>query len=283
MEKFSRVKFEIYAVNIQLIINGGNRCSRCIRFIQYEFNLNCSKTAVRFVIFENMQERLRVNLLEIRQKIEQAAKKVGRNANEIKLIAVSKTHPAGILRDAIAAGATVFGENKVQEADGKIKELGKENLEWHLIGHLQSNKARKAVKLFDVIHTLDSAELAERLERICFEENRESLAVLIEVDLAGEQSKSGVGEKDLPELVEFLQNCKHLRFDGLMIIPPFFEDMEKVRPYFKRLREIRDRILPNGALSMGMSHDFELAIEEGATIVRVGTAIFGERENLVHR
>jgi pyridoxal phosphate enzyme (YggS family) len=227
-----------------------------------------------------MANLFRDNLAEVKKKIERAALKSGRNPDDIKLVAVSKTHPSDVLREAVKAGANVFGENKVQEAEGKIEEIGRKSLEWHLIGHLQSNKARKAVKLFDVIHTLDSVELAERLERICFEENRESLSVLIEVDLAGEWSKSGISENDLPKLVDFLQTCERLKFDGLMVIPPFFEDTEKVRPYFRRLREIRDRILPDGELSMGMSHDFEISIEEGATIVRVGTAIFGERMKL---
>ncbi len=230
-----------------------------------------------------MQNLFRENLAEVKKRIERAALRCERNPNDIKLVAVSKTHPAEVLQNAIAAGANVFGENKVQEAESKIEELGKENLEWHLIGHLQSNKARKAVKLFDVIHTLDSVELARRLERICIEENRENLSVLVEVDLADETTKSGIGENDLPKLIEFLQTCERLKFDGLMVIPPFFEDAERVRPYFKRLREIRDRILPNGELSMGMSHDFEVAIEEGATIVRVGTAIFGERKIINHR
>lgn len=227
-----------------------------------------------------MRECLRENLSEVRRKIERAAKRVGRNADEIKLVAVSKTHPTETLLEAITAGAAVFGENKVQEAEGKILEIGKEKVEWHLIGHLQSNKARKAVKLFDVIHTLDSVELAERLERICIEEGRESLSVLAQVDLAKETTKSGVSENDLPNLIEFSRRCGHLRFDGLMIIPPFFEDAEKVRPFFKRLREMRDAVLPGGELSMGMSHDFEIAIEEGATIVRIGTAVFGEREKI---
>ncbi|MBA4123036.1 MAG: YggS family pyridoxal phosphate-dependent enzyme [Acidobacteria bacterium] len=230
-----------------------------------------------------MQNFLRENLAEVKKRIEKAAQKSGRNADEIKLIAVSKTHSTKVLRDAMAAGATIFGENKIQEAEEKIKELGKKNLEWHLIGHLQSNKARRAVKLFDVIHTLDSVELAERLERICIEENRTSLSVLAQVDLAGEQAKNGIDEKGLPNLVERLKTCERLKFDGLMIIPPFFEDIEKARPFFRRLREIRDEFLPNGELSMGMSHDFEIAIEEGATLVRVGTAIFGAREKFVHR
>ncbi|MBA4184859.1 MAG: YggS family pyridoxal phosphate-dependent enzyme [Acidobacteria bacterium] len=229
-----------------------------------------------------MQNFLRENLAEVKKRIEKAAQKSGRNADEIKLIAVSKTHSTKVLRDAMAAGATIFGENKIQEAEEKIKELGEKNLEWHLIGHLQSNKARRAVKLFDVIHTLDSVELAERLERICIDENRTSLSVLAQVDLADEKTKNGIGEKGLPNLIEFLKTCERLKFDGLMIIPPFFEDIEKARPFFRRLREIRDEFLPNGELSMGMSHDFEIAIEEGATLVRVGTAIFGAREKFVH-
>ncbi len=227
-----------------------------------------------------MPNCLRENLTEVRKRIEQAAQKCGRNAGEIKLIAVSKTHPAEILQKAIAAGAGVFGENKVQEASGKITEIGREKAEWHLIGHLQGNKARKAVKFFDVIHTLDSIELAERLERICIEEDRASLSVLAQVDLAGEATKNGIKETDLPELIEFLKTCERLQFNGLMIIPPYFETAESARPYFKKLREIRDTLLPGGELSMGMSHDFEIAVEEGATLVRVGTAIFGEREKL---
>ena len=226
---------------------------------------------------------LRENLAEVARKIEQAASKVGRNPAEIKLIAVSKTHPSEILREAINVGATVFGENKVQEAEGKIEEIGRETAEWHLIGHLQKNKVRKAVQIFDMIHTLDSIELARRLERICKEEKRESLSVLAQVDLANEATKNGVAENDLPPLIEFLQTCECLQLSGLMIIPPYFEDAEKVRPFFKRLRQIRDEVLPNGELSMGMSHDFQIAIEEGATLVRVGTAIFGAREKFVHR
>ncbi|MDQ3749269.1 MAG: YggS family pyridoxal phosphate-dependent enzyme [Acidobacteriota bacterium] len=226
---------------------------------------------------------LRENLAKVRKRIEKAAQRCGRNDDEIKLIAVSKTHSARVLQDAMAAGVTIFGENKVQEAEEKIEELGKENLEWHLIGRLQSNKARRAVKLFDVIHTLDSVELAERLERICIEENRTSLSVLAQVNLADETTKNGIDEKGLPNLIERLKTCERLKFDGFMIIPPFFEDMEKVRPFFRRLREIRDEFLPGGELSMGMSHDFEIAVEEGAALVRVGTAIFGAREKIVHR
>ena len=221
----------------------------------------------------------------VREKIADAASRAGRDGREIKLIAVSKTHPASVVAAAIEAGISVFGENKVQEAEGKIDEVGRDKAEWHLIGHLQSNKARRAVQLFDVVHSIDSIELATRLERICVEENRPALPVLVQVDLAGEETKSGVEEKGLPDLVSYLLECKRLKFVGLMILPPYFEDTEEARPFFRRLREIRADLARDGAfpygpgeLSMGMSHDFELAIEEGATIVRVGTAIFGARE-----
>ena len=218
------------------------------------------------------------NLRSIRSRITDATKRSGRDPAEIKLIAVSKTRPSGTLREAIDAGISAFGENKVQEAEGKILELGRRGVEWHLIGHLQSNKARKAVQLFDVIHSVDSKNLAQRLERTCVEDGRESLAVLIQVDLAGEETKSGIADSDLPILIDYLKSCERLKLKGLMVLPPFFDDPEATRPYFKRLREIRDELLPGGELSMGMSNDFEVAIEEGATMVRVGTAIFGGRE-----
>ncbi len=218
------------------------------------------------------------NLAEIRQRIAASAARVGRKPDEVKLVAVSKTHPPPVVSSAIDAGISVFGENKVQEAESKITELGRDAAEWHLIGHLQSNKARRAVQLFDVIQSVDSLELAERLERICTEDGRGEMSVLVQVDLAGEEMKSGANEDELPFLAAYLKTCKRLRFDGLMVLPPFFDDPEKTRPFFKRLRVIRDEVLPNGELSMGMSHDFEVAIEEGATVVRVGTAIFGERE-----
>ena len=226
----------------------------------------------------------KAKLDEVRHRAAGAAERANRNPEEIKLIPVSKTHPVDVLREAIAAGMNCFGENKVQEAEGKIEVLGRENLEWHLIGHLQTNKVRRAVKLFDVIHSLDSVELAQRMERICIEEGRGLLPVLVEVDLAAEESKSGISESELPKLVEFLQGCERLKFTGLMIVPPFLENAEDVRPFFRRLREIRDELTGQnvfnggaGELSMGMTHDFEIAIEEGATLIRVGTAIFGER------
>ena len=217
------------------------------------------------------------NLNDIRRRISAAAARSGRRENEVKLVAVSKTHPAETLREAIAAGVSVFGENKVQEAEGKIAEIGRRGAEWHLIGHLQSNKARKAVQLFDFIHSVDSVDLAQRLERICGDERRESLSVLVQVDLALEATKSGVPESGLPELVEVIRGCRHLMLEGLMVLPPFFDDPEVTRPFFRRLRELRDELIPGGHLSMGMSHDFEVAIEEGATIIRVGRAIFGSR------
>jgi pyridoxal phosphate enzyme (YggS family) len=223
-------------------------------------------------------------LRSVRGRIAAAAERVGRDPSEIKLVAVSKTYPAEVLREAIAAGAAILGENKVQEAESKIEELGRDAAEWHLIGHLQSNKARKAVKLFDVIHSIDSLELAERLERLCAEEGRESLPVLVQVDLAGEQTKSGVSLDALLRIAEYLKTCKNLSFVGLMVLPPFYDDPEATRPFFRNLRGLRDELAAQGAftrgmgdLSMGMSHDFEVAVEEGATIVRVGTAIFGSR------
>lgn len=232
-----------------------------------------------------MPNDISANLGEVNRLIAAAAQRAGRDPAEIKLVAVSKTHPPDTLREAAAGGVTVFGENKVQEAEGKIAELGRGWVEWHLIGHLQSNKARKAVQLFDVIHSVDSIELAERLERICAEEDRATLPVLVQVDLAGEETKSGIAEDELPQLAEYLKGCERLKFDGLMVLPPFIDESEATRPYFVRLRKLRDRLAAEGAfasdpgqLSMGMSNDFEVAVEEGATIVRVGTAIFGIRE-----
>lgn len=230
---------------------------------------------------------IRQNLAAVRARIADAAGCAGRDPADIKLVAVSKTHPVPVLLDAIAAGASILGENKVQEAEAKIAEIGRNAAEWHLIGHLQSNKARKAVQLFDVIHSVDSLELAQRLERICFEEGRGELSVFVHVDLAGEATKSGIDVAGLPELVGYLTTCERLRFDGLMILPPYFDDPEATRPYFDQLRRIRDKLALDGSfagggrgeLSMGMSHDFEVAIEEGSTVVRVGTAIFGERES----
>ncbi len=227
---------------------------------------------------------LATNLSGVRTRIEQAALRVGRNASDIKLVAVSKNHPVPLLKEAMDTGVEIFGENKVQEAESKIEAIGRGSVEWHLIGHLQSNKARKAVQLFDVIHSVDSLDIARRLERICDEDGRDRLPVFVQVDIAGEETKSGIPEAELDVLVDYLISCSHLEFKGLMILPPYFENSNDVRPHFRKLREIRDSLADRNAfangrgdLSMGMSHDFETAIEEGATIVRVGTAIFGER------
>lgn len=231
-------------------------------------------------------EVLRARLSEVRRRIDASARRAGRDPEEVKLISVSKTHAAEALRRAVEAGATDFGENRVQEAEEKISELGRSTeLRWHLIGHLQSNKARRAVNLFDLIHSVDSAALVERLERLCVEEGRERLDVLAQVDLAGEETKAGATEEELPRVVEAFGSCERLRLRGLMILPPFFDEAERARPFFRRLRELRDALRTAGAfgvdgggeLSMGMSNDYEVAVEEGATLVRVGTAIFGAR------
>jgi len=228
--------------------------------------------------------RLDLRLSEVRSRIAAAANRAGRASEEITLVAVTKTHPAVVVREAIAAGAGDLGENKVQEAEKKIPQVGREAARWHLIGHLQSNKARKAVELFDVIHSLDSPALASRLDRICAESDRPELPVLIQVDLGHEATKSGVKENELSELVQAVTKCSRLRLRGLMTLPPFFDNAEDARPFFRKLRELRDRFSSEGVfgaqrgeLSMGMTNDYEVAIEEGATIVRVGTAIFGER------
>ena len=230
------------------------------------------------------QGALSARLTRVREQIAAAAKRAGRQAQDVSLIAISKTHPASAIESLIELGATDFGENRVQEAEEKITELGRDRARWHLVGHLQANKARRAVSLFDVIHSLDSIELARRLDRLCEEEGREKLQVLIQVDLGHEETKSGIDESELPQLVAELGPLRRLQLIGLMTLPPFFENPEHNRPFFRQLRKLRDELSSSGAfgdrqgeLSMGMTHDFEVAIEEGATMVRIGTAIFGER------
>ena len=226
---------------------------------------------------------VRENLLRIQEKIAGAAARAGRNADEITLIGVSKTHPASAIREALEAGVRHFVENRVQEWEGK--RTGTEGLAatWHLIGHLQSNKAVRAAKLFHSIDSVDDLALAQRLDRARVDAGiTGTLRVLIEVRVAPEETKSGVETQDLPRLAEEVAGLGRLEFAGLMCIPPFLEQAEKVRPYFRRLRELRDQLLKSlgralPVLSMGMSHDFEVAIEEGATEVRVGTALFGSR------
>jgi pyridoxal phosphate enzyme (YggS family) len=221
----------------------------------------------------------------VRERIRRAAARVGRSPDDVVLVAVTKTHPPEVVREAFAAGLRDFGENRVQEAEGKVlalADLRTAGIRWHLVGHLQSNKARKAVPLFDLVHSLDDADLGRRLDRIGAEEAR-VVRTLVQVDLAGEGTKSGLPEAALLPTLEALRGLASLRVEGLMVLPPFEEDPERTRPYFRRLRELRDQaraqaLLPGSDLSMGMSHDFEVAIEEGATHVRVGTELFGERK-----
>src|SRR5688572_379654 len=227
---------------------------------------------------------LRLRLSGVWSRIEAAANRSGRARGAIKLIAVSKTHPANVLRAAIEAGMTDLGENRVQEAGPKIEELGREAATWHLIGHLQSNKTRRAVQLFDMIHSIDSVALVEKLDRACAELQREELPVLIQVDLGHESTKSGAVATELPGLIGAVTSSERLKLTGFMTLPPFFEEAELTRPFFAKLRELRDEYQDRGVfggaegqLSMGMTHDFEVAIEEGATMVRIGTAIFGAR------
>jgi pyridoxal phosphate enzyme (YggS family) len=230
------------------------------------------------------QDQLKTRLAAINARIAAAATNCGRAPGEVKLIAISKTHPASVIKKVIEFGAVDIGENRVQEAEGKIAEVGREAARWHLVGHLQANKARRAVNLFDVIHSLDSLDLARRLDRLCHEEDREKLPVLIQVDLGHEETKSGIDESELTHLVDNMGPLSRLELTGLMTLPPFFDDPEQSRAFFRRLRELRDELAGRGAfaggkgeLSMGMTNDFEVAIEEGSTMVRVGTAIFGER------
>jgi pyridoxal phosphate enzyme (YggS family) len=229
-------------------------------------------------------EALRERFADVRARVDTAARRSHWSADQITLVAITKTHPPATLRAGLELGMTDLGENRVQEAEEKISELGRDAARWHLVGHLQTNKAGRAVKLFDCIHSLDSVELAERLDRLCVAEGREELPVLIQVDLGGEQTKTGIDPRGLPDLLAALKSCQRLRLIGLMTLPPYFENPDCARPYFKTLRELRDELQAQGhfgdrpgELSMGMSHDFEIAIEEGATMVRVGTAIFGER------
>ena len=229
------------------------------------------------------REQIRDNLLRVQERIAAAARKAGRRSEEITLIGVSKTQPAEAIRAAYEAGLRHFGENRVQEWEGKRAALGDLQATWHLVGHLQSNKAARAAALFHSVDSLDDLALAQRLDRARDGKTGErKLRVLLEVRVEEEESKSGVRAGQAAALVEKVVALSHLELAGLMCIPPFLEDVDKVRPYLRRLRELRDslahtigRELP--VLSMGMSHDFEVAIEEGATEVRVGTAIFGSR------
>lgn len=221
------------------------------------------------------------NVDHVRERVARAAARSDRRPEDIVLVAASKTFPSEAIRAAYDAGIRAFGENRVQEWEAKQADLTDIKPSWHLIGHLQSNKARRASRLFDWIDSVDDAALAAKLDDAAGETN-EWLAILIEVQVDPRETKSGVAQVDLPALAEAVVQLPHLQLRGLMAVPPFSEDPRDARPYFRRLRRLRDdleqqfgRSFPE--LSMGMSHDFEIAIEEGATQVRIGSAIFGER------
>ncbi|MGH9315442.1 MAG: YggS family pyridoxal phosphate-dependent enzyme [Vicinamibacterales bacterium] len=223
------------------------------------------------------------NLAAVRARLERAARAAGRDPGGIRLIAVSKTFSLDHVRAAVANGQIDFGENRVQEALQKIEASTELRVRWHLIGHLQSNKARKAAGGFAAIHSVDRVELVRRLDESAADLGTRP-EILVQVDLAGETTKYGAPPDEARRIVDAALGCRAARLTGLMLLPPWLEDPEQVRPYFARLRGFRDELVASGAdpgalreLSMGMSHDFDVAIEEGATMVRVGTAIFGRR------
>ena len=228
--------------------------------------------------------QLLLNLKEIYRKMVHAAMRAGREPSEVKLIAVTKTVDVALIRKAVDVGLREFGENRVQEAQKKVNcnELNVigERIHWHLIGHLQKNKAKASVDLFDMIQSVDSFELAEIISKEA-ERADKTQRLLLQVKLSDEESKYGISKDKLPLLIERTGNLRGLKVEGLMTIPPYFDDPEKARPFFRELRQLRDKAAHAGLrlpeLSMGMSNDFEVAIEEGATMVRIGTAIFGER------
>jgi pyridoxal phosphate enzyme (YggS family) len=229
------------------------------------------------------ESSLPARLAEVRRRIHDAATSAGRDPTSVRLIAVSKTFPIEAIREAFAAGQLEFGENRVQEGLQKFATSADLSIRWHLLGHLQTNKARKAVQAFATIHSVHSIELLQKLDRAA-EESGHSPELLIQVDLAGEATKFGARPDEVPRLFEAAGACRAARMVGLMTLPPIPDTPEDARPWFRRLRDLRDEWLASGVpapmvreLSMGMSGDFEVAIQEGATMVRVGTAIFGSR------
>lgn len=219
----------------------------------------------------------------IKKRIEEAADRCGRNPSTVRLVAVSKTIPVDRVKEAIKAGVTVLGESYIQEAREKFNQLATSPVSWHFIGHLQSNKAKYAVRLFDLIHSVDSFKLARELNKHA-QKNAKIQNILIQINISKESSKSGADAANVLDLINQVCHLESLSVKGLMTMPPFFNDPEKARPYFSALRDLRDRIrketppeISLDELSMGMTGDFEVAIEEGATLVRIGTAIFGER------
>ncbi len=222
------------------------------------------------------------NLERIRERMERAAGRAGRSPSDIKLVAVSKMVGVDAIREAIASGVTIFGESYIQEARLKVPEIAG-TVRWDFIGHLQRNKVRHAVGLFEMIHSADSLALAQEMDRTAMQSGKR-VRVLVEVNLSGEKAKSGIDSAGAGDLVREMASLTHLSLEGLMTMPPYSDDPENSRPYFRALRNLRDSLneesgggLALKELSMGMSSDFEVAIEEGATLVRIGTAIFGER------
>ena len=227
---------------------------------------------------------MKQRLEQIRQRIRQAAESCGRDADSVRLVAVSKTIAADIVKEAIEAGVTTLGENYIQEARDKFKALVQYPVSWHFIGHLQSNKAKYAVRLFDLIHSVDSLKLARELDKQAGKLDKIQ-QILVQVNISAEDTKSGISTDEAPQLIAEISRLKNIALKGLMTMPPYFYQPKKVQPFFTALRNLRDQIreqsLPNVSLdelSMGMTGDFEVAIKEGATLVRIGTAIFGERQ-----
>lgn len=229
-----------------------------------------------------MESTVAANIARVRNAIADAASRSGRKASDVRLMAVTKTVDDDRIMEAIAAGVDIIGESYVQEAKRKIEKMGRP-LEWHMIGYLQSNKAKYVVRLFDMIHSVDRIELARELDRRAKAAGH-VMKILIEVNISGEETKSGVPYKDAMPLIRDVASLDGLSVQGLMTMPPWFDDPEDARPYFISLRELRERVIDENLhrvemreLSMGMSGDYEVAVEEGATIVRVGRTIFGER------
>jgi len=221
-------------------------------------------------------------LTTIKERISRAAKGCGRPPETVRLVAVGKTQPMERIRDAISSGAGIIGENYIQEAREKFDQLVQTDAQWHFIGHLQRNKSKYAVRIFDLIHTVDSIRLARELNQQARKIDKIQ-SILVQVNISGEQSKSGVDEAQTLELVRDILELDNLRLEGLMTMPPFFDAPEQARPFFTALRKLRNRLarqlqIDLKELSMGMTGDFEVAIEEGATLVRIGTALFGARQ-----
>ncbi len=222
------------------------------------------------------------NIQRIRETIAAAARRANRNPSDIRLMGVTKTVDDQRIEEAIRAGLDIVGENYVQEGKRKIEKMGK-SLEWHMIGHLQTNKAKYAVRLFDMIHSVDRLKLAQELDKRAGAAGIQ-MKILVEVNVSGEESKSGIARDDAVAMIKEISALEHISVQGLMTMPPWFDDPEDARPYFAALRELRDIIIEENIpriemneLSMGMTQDYRVAVEEGATIVRIGTAIFGER------